>query len=189
MGGLLYNKKDLPLASALIKSNSNHPKLQKILKQPLYYIFLLRLNDGRIALYERVNIFTLYQCTMVFELEMACSKYKMVDQLKENEIIFASKVDILIFDIVKGIIQTKIKMHSMPNESISTIMVLNSDNVLVGIDDSWGHNSSSTIRVLNLKRKEFIDLKKENKGVFCFERIDDDTFAIGFFREVHIWKY
>lgn len=57
MGGLLYNKKDLPLASALIKSNSNHPKLQKILKQPLYYIFLLRLNDGRIALYERVNIF------------------------------------------------------------------------------------------------------------------------------------
>ena len=79
-------------------------------------------------------------------------------------------------------------MHSMPNESISTIMVLNSDNVLVCIDDSWGHNSSSTIRVLNLKRKEFIDLKKENKGVFCFERIDD-TFAIGFFREVHIWKY
>ena len=92
MGGLLYNKKDLPLASALIKSNSNHPKLQKILKQPLYYIFLLRLNDGRITLYERVNIFTLYQCTMVFELKMACSKYKMVDQLKENEIIFASKV-------------------------------------------------------------------------------------------------
>ena len=44
---------------------------------------------------------------MVFELEMACSKYKMVDQLKENEIIFASKVDIFIFDIVKGIIQTK----------------------------------------------------------------------------------
>ena len=75
------------------------------------------------------------------------------------------------FDIVKSIIQTKIKMHSMPNESISTIMVLNSDNVLVGIDDSWGHNSSSTIRVLNLKRKEFIDLKRKIKESFVLKEL------------------
>ena len=112
-----------------------------------------------------------YQCTMVYELEMACSKYKMVDQLKENEIIFASTVDIFIFDIVKGIITSKIKMHSMPNESISTIMVLNSDNVLVGIDDSWGHNSSSTIRVLNLHRKEFSTLKKKIKESFVLNEL------------------
>ena len=62
-------------------------------------------------------------------------------------------------------------MHSMPNESISTIMILNSDNVLVGIDDSWGHNSSSTIRVLNLKRKEFIDLKRKIKESFVLKEL------------------
>lgn len=31
-----------------------------------------------------------YQCVMVYELDLVCSLYKMVDQLNENEIIFAN---------------------------------------------------------------------------------------------------
>ena len=140
MEGLLYNKKNMPLASPLLKNNSNHPKLQKILKQPLYYIFLLRLNDGRIALYERVNTFTLYpyenrtlikicnpkdnyNCDIIITLNEPISNSNIC-QFDNGSIVICLNSDINIYSISNNYAQCVHQIKNAHTEKISNVTAL-----------------------------------------------------------------